>query len=187
MTVLLKRRRFTLEEYYRMGEAGILSEDDRVELIEGEIVEMTPIGPPHAGIVDRIARVLTLLLGLGVIVRVQGPIQLPTLVSELQPDVVLLRPRDDFYTRSHPGPQDILLLIEVMDTSIERDHRVKLPLYARAGIPEVWLVDLGAACIEVYREPARDGYREVSVRRRGEALAIAAFPDVALTVDDLVG
>jgi Uma2 family endonuclease len=108
-------------------------------------------------------------------------------VSELQPDVVLLRPRDDFYTRSHPGPQDILLLIEVMDTSIERDHRVKLPLYARAGIPEVWLVDLGAACFEVYREPARDGYREVSVRRRGEALAIAAFPDVALTVDDLVG
>jgi Uma2 family endonuclease len=185
--VLLKTRRFTLGEYRRMGDAGILSVDDRVELIEGEIVEMTPIGPPHAGIVDRIARALTLGLGLRGIVRVQGPVQLPALVSELNPDVALLRPREDFYTRSHPAPADVLLLIEVMDTSAERDRRVKLPLYARAGISEVWLVDLGAACIEVYRDLAAGDYREASVRRRGEALVVPAFPDVRPTVEDLLG
>ena len=187
MTVVLRTRRFTLEEFHQMGQAGILSEDDRVELIEGEIVEMTPVGPPHAGIVARIANVIARLLSARVIVWVQNPIQLLALASELLPDVGLLRPRDDFYTRSHPGPGDILLLVEVMDTSVERDRRVKLPLYARAAIPEVWLVDLGAACIEVYREPAPDGYRGVAVRRRGETLAIAAFPEVALLVDDLLG
>ncbi len=187
MAVVLKRRRFTVDEYHRMREAGILGEDDRVELIEGEIVEMAPIGPLHAGIVDRIAHVFSRGLGDRVIVRIQNPIQLSKENSELQPDVTLLHPRLDFYIRSHPGAGDVFLVAEVMDSSVEKDRRVKLPLYARAGIPEVWLVDLNTERVETYRYPALDGYRDVQILRSGEALAVEAFPDLTLTVADLLG
>jgi len=186
MAVVLKRRRFTVDEYYRMAEAGILTGDDRVELIDGEIVEMSPIGSHHGGQVKRLNALFTARLGTRAIVSVQDPVRLSP-HSEPQPDLALLRPREDFYRRSHPEPADVLLLVEVMDTTVEMDRRVKGPLYARSGIVETWLVDVNADRIETYRSPGADGYREVRVLRRGEALAIGAFPDCPFAVDDLLG
>lgn len=186
MAVVLKRRRFTIDEYHRMAEAGILTEDDRVELLEGEIVEMTPIGSLHAGQVNRLNSLFIGRLGSRVVVSVQNPVQLSQ-DSEPQPDLALLRPRSDFYRRAHPGARDVFVAIEVMDTSVETDRRVKVPLYAKAGIPETWLVDVNADRLEVYRTPAAEGYRDVRVLRRGESLTIEAFPDLTLTVDDLFG
>ena len=186
MAVVLKRRLFTVDEYYRMAAAGILTEDDRVELLEGEIVEMTPIGSRHGGTVKHLIAIFTSRLGSRVIVGAQDPVQLSR-DSEPQPDLALLKPRPDFYRTSHPGPGDVLLIIEVADASVEGDRRVKVPLYAKAGIPEVWLFDVNAERIEVYRTPTSDGYRDVRVLRRGESLAPGAFPDLALAVDDLLG
>jgi len=187
MGVVLNTRRFTIDEYYRMGEAGILSEDDRVELIQGEIVEMPPIGSQHAGTVGRHTSLFSSHLGDRVIVWVQNPLRLRSVESEFQPDVVLLHPRADFYTKSHPGAEDVYLVIEVADTSLEKDRHVKLPLYAKAGVREVWIVDLNADRVEVYRGPTADGYREARVHSRGESLTIEAFPDLALSVGDLLG
>jgi Uma2 family endonuclease len=186
MAIALKRRRFTVDEYYRMAEAGILTADDRVELLEGEIVEMSPIGSHHAGQVKRLNAVFTTRLGPRAIVSVQDPVRLSR-HSEPQPDLALLRPREDFYRRSHPEPSDVLVLIEVMDTTVEVDRRVKVPLYARSVIPETWLVDVNADRIEMYRSPSADGYRDVRIARRGESLAIEALPDLVLSVDDLLG
>lgn len=186
MADVLTRRRFTVEEYYRMGEVGILREGERMELIEGEITMMTPIGPPHAAAVDRLTRLWVSRLGDRVIVRVQNPVRLG-LVSELQPDLALLRPRPDFYGRSHPEAPDVFLVIEVADTTAETDRRVKIPLYVKAGIREAWLLDLTAHRVEVYRQPTPDGYREALTLHRGLPLAPGAFPDLVLTVDDLLG
>lgn len=178
-------RLFTVDEYHRMAEVGILTEDDRVELIEGEIVEMSPIGSRHVACVNRLTRLFTQEGGEGAIVSVQNPIRLSE-YSEPEPDLALLRPRLDFYAEALPGPEDTLLVVEVMETSAEYDRQKKLPLYAQAGIPEVWLVDLAAECIEVYRQPSPGGYEEVQRRCRGERLAPQAFPDVELTVDEIL-
>jgi Uma2 family endonuclease len=186
MAIELKRRRFTVDDYYRMAEVGILTEDDRVELLDGEIVEMSPIGSDHAGHVKRLTALFTSRLGARVVVGVQDPVRLSR-HSEPQPDIALLRPRADFYARAHPLPADVLLLIEVADTSVETDRRIKMPLYARAGIGEVWLVDLTTERVEVYREPVDDGYRKIRTLARGQALGPLAFPDLALRVDDLLG
>src|SRR5207237_1757760 len=157
MTVVLKTHRFTVDEYHRRGEVGIFSEDDRVELLAGEIVEMSPLGPLHAGTVDRLTALFASRLGAEVIVRVQNPLLLRTEDSEPQPDVVLLRLRTDFYARSHPEAQDVYLVIEVADTSMVTDREVKLPIYARAGVPEVWLLDVAAQRVEVHRHPTPAG------------------------------
>jgi len=186
-TVELKRRRFTLEEYHRMGEVGIFHEDDRIELIEGEIVEMSPIGRLHAGTVDRIAHVFSRRLGERTIVRVQNPILFTRLVSEPQPDVTLLVPRPDFYTGAHPEPGDILLVVEVMDSSVAYDRGVKLRLYARAGVAEVWLANVNTRRIEGYRRPGPEGYAESRVFQEDEPLSIQAFADVTFTVRKLLG
>jgi Uma2 family endonuclease len=186
-TVELRRRRFSVEDYDRMIGVGILTKDDRVELLEGEIVEMAPIGERHAGTVNRLNRLFSSCLGDGVIVQIQCPIRLAAEASEPQPDVALLVPRPDFYTTRRPLPRDVLLVVEVMDSSVGKDRRVKMPLYARAGIVEVWLVDLNTDRVEVYRRPGAAGYAESMVLERGESLTIQAFPDVGLTVTDLVG
>jgi Uma2 family endonuclease len=184
--VQLTRRLFTVAEYHKMAEAGILSEDDRVELLEGEIVAMSPIGSRHAGLVNRLNRLFSQRAGDQVVVSVQNPVRLGG-YSEPQPDLALLRPRADFYTSSHPGPEDVLLAVEVAETSAAVDREVKVPLYARFGVPEVWLVDLAGDQVEVFREPSAEGYREVRVLRRGESLAPAFLPDLLVPVDAVLG
>jgi Uma2 family endonuclease len=186
VAIELRRRPFTVAEYYRMAEAGILTEDDRVELLDGEIVAMTPIGSRHAAVVDRLTRLLTRAAGEGAIVRVQNPIRLGE-HSEPQPDLALLRSRPDYYADRHPGPGEVWLVVEVAEASIEIDRKVKVPLYARAGIPEVWLVVLPDERVEVYRRPTPGGYQEVQQLGRGARVATASLPDLALPVDDLLG
>ena len=186
MTVQLLRRRFTAIEYHRMGQAGILREDDRLELLEGEIVEMAPIGSRHQATVDRLNRLFSSRAADAAMVRVQGPVRLGD-DSEPQPDLILLRRRSDFYASAHPGPEDVLLLVEVSDTSAEYDREVKLPLYARHGIVEVWLVGLEAGVVEVYRGPTTHGYQEVSQLQRGQGLSSEALPQLELAVDEILG
>lgn len=181
-----KLHSFTVEEYHRMADAGIFTEDDRVELIEGEVVEMAAIGSRHAACVDRLNRAFARTGGERVIVRVQNPITLG-LRSEPEPDLVLARFRDDFYEAGHPAADDVLLIVEVSDSSLEFDDRVKLPLYARHGIREVWRVDLASRTVAVHRDPAGDGYRSVTTARRGDTLRPEALPDLELPVDDLLG
>jgi Uma2 family endonuclease len=180
----LTRRRFTVHDYHRMGEAGILREDDRVELIEGEIVEMAAIGTRHFTCVNQLTRLLVRGVGDGAIVSVQNPVRLDE-HSEPQPDLTVLRVRD--YRESLPMPEDVLLLIEVSDSTLAYDRAVKLPLYARAGIREVWILDLPDETVERHTEPSGDGYRYTERVRRGEALAPLAFSDLTLRVDAVLG
>ncbi|HEX2740666.1 MAG TPA: Uma2 family endonuclease [Rubrobacter sp.] len=178
------RRRFTVHDYHRMGEAGILHEDDRVELIEGEIVEMAAIGTRHFTCVNGLTRLLVRSVGDEAIVSVQNPVRLNQR-TEPQPDLAVIRPRD--YRVSLPGPEDVLLLIEVSDTTLAYDRNVKLPLYSRAGIREVWIVDLSGEVIERHNDPSPDGYRSLHRARRGEKIESSALPDPALTADDVLG
>lgn len=187
MAVMRKRRRFTLEEYHRLGETGILGEDERVELVEGEIVEMTPIGWDHASVVARIASLFWTHFGQQAIVWVQNPLMLPRQVSEFQPDIALLKPRPDFYRADGVEPDDALLVVEVMDSSVAYDRRVKLPIYSRGGVLEVWLVDVNQNTVEAHCEPRAHGYRERRLVDRDGTIAALAFPDVILPVRELVG
>jgi Uma2 family endonuclease len=187
MEELLTRHRFTVDEYHRMGQAGILPEDSRIELIAGDIVVREPVGAYHAGTVDRLNRLWTSRLGDQAIVRIQNPVQFREQDTELQPDVMLLRPRGDFYTTTHPVAADVLLLIEVADTTLRLDRRVKIPLYARVGIVEVWLVDLTTDQVERYLIPEGDRYRDITVVERRQRLTPLAFPEVTVTVEDLIG
>src|SRR5262245_17428823 len=187
MSELLTRYRFTVEEYHRMGEAGILSEDNRLELINGDIVVSEPIGVQHASTVDRLTRLWMSRLGDRAHVRIQNPVTFPRLDTELQPDVMLLRPREDFYGTGHPEAPDVLLLIEVADTTLRLDRRIKIPLYARVGVREVWLVDLTTARLEVHREPLGDRYADVRVLDRGECVDSEEFSVLWLDVSGLIG
>jgi Uma2 family endonuclease len=184
MAIQRSRRAFTVHEYYLMAKAGILTEDDRVELLDGEIIQMTPIGSRHAYCVDRLTQLLVEGLARRAVVRVQSPVRLSE-HSEPQPDVALLR-ADRSYAAAHPGPQDVLLLIEVADTSVETDRQVKVPMYARAGIPETWVIDLTANQVEVSRQPTSEGYRTTERVGRHGSVAPHAFPDLVLSVDDLL-
>ncbi|MDP5016840.1 Uma2 family endonuclease [Anabaena sp. UHCC 0187] len=178
--------RLNVSQYHQMSEVGIFSENDKVELINGEIIEMSPIGRRHAACVDRINRLFSNILGIKVIVRVQNPIILNNL-SEPEPDIALLQPRADFYESGHPEPKDIFLLIEVADSSLEYDRDVKIPLYASSGITEVWLVDIYEQVIIIYRYPSENGYSEIQKLSRGEKMSIQAFPEINLVVDDILG
>lgn len=186
MSVHLRKGPFTVDAYHRLAEVGILGEDDRVELLDGQIVEMTPIGPDHAAGVDSLTRLLVRAVGDAAIVRVQNPIVLNER-SEPQPDLALLRPKPAHYHDAHPEPNDILLVVEVADTSLAFDRKVKLPHYAAAGIPEAWLVDLEHDAIEVHREPTPLGYRDVQTLGRGELVRAALVPSVVIPVDEVLG
>lgn len=177
---------FTVDDYHAMGEAGILTEDDRVELIEGHLVAMSPIGSRHAACVKRLNQLLTQCAKGRVLVGVQDPVRLGT-YSEPEPDVALLRPRADFYAERHPGPEDVLLLIEVADTTAETDRRVKAPLYARSSVAELWLILLDEDCVEVYRHPSERGYKEMRRLDRGDRLDVPALEGAALSVDEVLG
>ncbi|MBS3026306.1 MAG: Uma2 family endonuclease [Dolichospermum sp. DET50] len=182
----LKTFRLNVSQYHQMSEAGIFSENDKVELINGEIIEMSPIGRRHTACVNRLNSVFSQLLGNKVIIAVQNPIILNNL-SEPEPDIALLKHRADFYESGHPQPQDIFLLIEVADSSLEYDRDVKIPLYATSGISEVWLVDIYEQVIIVYRYPSENGYSDIQTFSRGEKLSIQAFPEINLVVNDILG
>lgn len=175
-------RRFSVDDYHQMVEAGILCEDDRVELINGEILEMSPVGGRHVARVNRINRMLVERLGDAAIVSIQNPIRLGR-YQEPEPDVAVIRRRS--YGDELPGTEDVLLLMEVSSTSLAFDRGTKLPLYATAGIPEVWLVDIPGEAIERHTNPMEGTYR-VSVRvGRGEAIESTVLPDLQLQTDDV--
>jgi Uma2 family endonuclease len=185
MSVATPTRRFTVAEYHRMGEVGILREDERVELIEGEIVKMTAIGRQHATYVRRLNRLLSTKFSDVVLLDVQNPVTLAG-HSEPQPDAVLLKPKPDDYLSGHPTPEDVLLLVEVSDSSLAFDREVKVPLYARPGIREVWLVDVEEQSFTIYRGPTPSGYTISFVLRRGDRIAPLAFPDRDIAIDDIL-
>jgi Uma2 family endonuclease len=183
---VLGKHRFTTLEYHRMAETGVLKPNARVELLDGQIVDMTPIGPFHGGSVNRLNRFFTGLAGGRWLVSVQNPVLLDE-YSEPQPDLMLLKPSPDDYTSRHPRPEDVLLLIEVADTSLGYDRGEKLSAYGRAGIREVWIINLSERSIEVCREPHYAGYGSMTVLRPGDQARPLLFPDVVVVVAGLFG
>jgi len=180
-------RKFNVTEYYRMAEAGILHEDDRIELIEGKIVEMTPIGSRHALCLERLNRVFQM----GVkadqgLIRIQDPIRLSD-ETEPQPDLVIasVTQGEDRYADAHPAPEDVLLVVEVADSSLVYDRNTKVPLYAAAGIPEYWLIDLVRNRIEVYRSPSSGSFKDVRTFDREDVASPLHFPKVQIRLADL--
>ncbi len=186
MSVKMQRRLFTLQEYHLMGESGIFGEDDRIELIEGEIVQMAAIGTRHASCVNRLARRFSLIPEDLATFGIQNPVKL-TDRTEPQPDVVLLQPRADYYATAHPVPSEVLLLVEVSDSTVDYDRDVKVSIYARSLIQEVWLVDLVENCLEVYRQPGQNGYSLMLKFWRGQQVAPLAFPEFEVSVDFILG
>jgi Uma2 family endonuclease len=176
----------SVDEYERMGEVGIFPPDARLELLEGGIYEMSPIGSRHAACVKFLSNLLSRQLGDKLIVSTQDPIRLDDF-SEPQPDVALLRWRDDYYRHAHPQPADVLLVIEVADTTLESDRRYKLPLYAKAGIAEAWLVNLPEESIELYAEPADGAYRITKEFKRSEEAQAHTIADLRVEVAAVIG
>lgn len=181
-----REHRFTVEEYNALIEAGILREDDHVELIEGEIIEMSPVGKRRVACVNRLTALFGRYAGQSALLSVQNPIELPN-YAQPQPDIALLKPRDDFYAGNLPRPADVLLLVEVADTSREFDRGVKLSLYARAGIPEMWLVDRPNETVEVNTQPAGEAYQASRQARRGESIDVGRLPGLSLGVEAILG
>jgi Uma2 family endonuclease len=175
------KHRLTATEFRRMAEVGILRADDRIELIEGELIDMAPIGSNYASVVARLNAWLAAAAGGRFIVFPQNPVSLSE-HSEPQPDLTLLKSRDDYYRDALPTAEDVLLLIEVADATLEYDRTTKVPLYARSGIAEVWLVNLRGVAIEVFRAP---GYARVTRIERGQRIAPLAFPDLVLQLDEV--
>lgn len=183
LLALQPHHRWTVTEYHRMGEVGLLNEDSRIELIQGELIEMAPIGSPHGGEVKYLNNKLAVLLHGKAIVSVQDPISLGG-YAEPQPDIALLRWRDDFYRRSNPHAEDILLIIEVSDSTVRYDREVKIPLYASHGIPEVWLLDIQQQQLEIYRDPADGQYRQRYNLRTGSVAPILC-PDAVINLAEV--
>jgi Uma2 family endonuclease len=179
-------RRFDVDEYHWMGRVGILHPDERVELLDGEIVTMCPIGPVHNAEVDILNQRFVIGLAGRAQVRTQGSIRLSR-YSEPEPDLALLKPRPDFYRNDMARAEDVLLIVEVADSSLASDRSVKLPLYAAAGIPEAWLLDIAAQRLLVHTEPERGGYKHTRIVGPGDQVAPSAFPDLVLTHTDIFG
>jgi Uma2 family endonuclease len=179
-----RRHKLTVEDYHKLGEFGILTQDSRVELMEGELIDMTPIGGPHMGLVNRLTKLLVLAVGDEGVVSVQNPVTLPP-YSEPQPDVAILKAGADGASSAVPQAQDVLLLIEVADTTLAYDRDVKLDLYARSGILETWIVNVPSKRIEVYQEPASNGYVRRFEVGSGDVLSPLALPAVQLAVAEV--
>jgi Uma2 family endonuclease len=180
-----KKHLTNLDEWHRLGEANIFPPESRVELINGEILDMAPIGFNHSGHLNRINKFLTRLMPGDVITSVQNPLQLGDL-SEPQPDFMLLKPNPDFYSSRHPNASDVLLLIEVADTSLAFDQTQKLRLYALHGVPEYWLLNLNDSCLEVYREPFGETYAEKTTLRIGNTISLSQIPAITINVADIL-
>lgn len=181
-----RRRLFTVREYYAMLAAGVLHEDDRVELIAGEIIEMSPIGILHASCVKRLTHLFMAKVAGRAIVSVQNPIHIDG-KTEPQPDITLLKYRDDFYSHAHPTPKDVLLVIEVADSTLDYDRSVKMPLYAQANIAQAMVIDLQSEIIEVYSKPAKGIYSRQQMRKRGDRVSLQKLRGVSLAVDEILG
>jgi Uma2 family endonuclease len=183
---MVTRHPFTVDEWHRMGDAGLFGEDARMELLDGEVIEMALIGSRHAGAVNRLIRVLTATVRDRALVAAQNPVVLDR-CSEPQPDVALLRPRRDDYAKAHPTPSEILLIIEVSDTTLAFDREQKAAAYARAAIPEYWIVDLTGDRVIIMRQPAPTGYRDNRTAGRGQELSLQALPDMKVDVAQILG
>ena len=179
-----RRRLFTVEEYYKMAEMGVLRPDERTELLEGEIVAMSPQGSRHAAGGSRTGDIFRTLLGARVIVREQYPIHLDD-ESEPEPDVVIAMPDENYYEDHHPTPDEILLVLEVSDSSLELDRVYKQRLYAQAEIRQYCVLNLQTQELEDYRQPSPDGYRSKQTYARTESLSLVAFPSLQILVADL--
>lgn len=180
------KKLFTVDEYYRMAEAGILNEDSRVELIEGEIIQMSPIGVRHASCVSRAIKLFLTKLGDRIVLSPQNPLRLSN-ITEPQPDILLLKPRADFYGSQHPTGDSVYVVLEISDTTLRYDRDRKLPLYAKSKVPEVWIEDLQSDAILVYRNPEKDRYLISLTFRRGDQISVATFPEILFEVADLIG
>ncbi len=178
--------RLTVDDYHRMIEAGIFGADDRIELIEGELRAMPPIGPEHSGKNKRLIRLFTSRVQDRAIVASQDPLTLPE-HSEPEPDLMLLRPRADFYEHAHPVPADTLLVVEIADSTLRYDRTVKVPLYASHGVPETWVLDLQARRIEIYRDPGPAGYRQILLPDPEQTIAPVLLPELCIRVAELWG
>jgi Uma2 family endonuclease len=186
MDVAVQRYRFTVDQYHELAKAGILSEECRVELIDGEIIEMSPIGAEHMYCVAYLTAAFIRGLADRAVIWPQNSLRLGE-HSEPEPDIVLLRPPLERYRAIIPWTADALLVVEVADTSLRYDRELKLPRYAATGVPEVWIVDLNGGAVEMYRGPTSDGYRTRARSLRGEEIAAAAFPDLHLPVSEILG
>ncbi|HID76703.1 MAG TPA: Uma2 family endonuclease [Planctomycetaceae bacterium] len=186
MSVPVQRRRFTVDEYEQMTRAGVFHEDGRLELIEGEIIEMAPVGSRHAACVNRLNQVLGSRLGRTAIVSIQNPVRLTT-HSQPQPDVAVLKRHDDFYEVQPPRTDGVLLVIEVAETSSDYDRQVKLPLYADAGTGEVWLVDPAEGVIHQFNGPSGKTYRQRETIRRGRMIRCRTIPALSAGADEALG
>ncbi len=184
MALPLPERTFTVDEYLQMVADGVFDEDARIELIRGEIVEMSPIGDRHIGCLIAGVRAFARLVP-GVDLSLQSPLRVPGFKSLPEPDLVLVRPRN--YRLRPPEASDVVLLIEIADSSLAYDRDVKMPLYAEADIPEFWLADLNSDTIFAYRRPSQGGYQEVRSYRRGYWISPQAFPEERFLVKDLLG
>lgn len=176
---------FTVDDYYKMAESGILREDDRVELIDGEIIAVPPIGSDHASTVEEFGEAIRAVIPADVRLRSQNPIRLSSR-AEPEPDLVIVKRVEGNYRHGHPTPADILLVIEVADSSLVYDRQTKASLYARAGILEYWIVNLIDHVIEVYRDPSGGRYQLVEIAHRGEHIEPLAFPDISIAVEDVL-
>jgi Uma2 family endonuclease len=178
--------RFSVNDYYRMAEAGVLPPGSRVELVDGKIIDMSPIGPLHGGVVKRLNRLFNRHSRDRWLMAVQDPVHLEN-HSEPQPDLMLLKPSPGDYDSHHPVPEDVFLLVEVSDSTLETDRAMKVPVYAQTGIAEVWIVNLDNSTLEVYRDPQSSGYADAQILREGDKAAPAHFPDAVIEVADLLG
>jgi len=185
MSTTTGKKLLTAAEYEALVDQGVLNEGDRVELIEGEVVEMTPIGPPHDSRVIRGNRFLIRLLGDRALLKVQGQVRLSE-ITQVQPDFAIIPFREDFYSTAHPRPDEVFCLIEVADTSLWFDRRRKAPLYAKAGVPEYWTLDLQHGLLLVHRDPGPEGYATTTIFRRGDRVAFAAFPDLPFDLTEIL-
>lgn len=182
-----RARTFTVEEFYRLAEAGFLGPNhQRLELLEGEILEPMPIGPAHAAAVTRMHTTFAHRLGQKLMVRSQNPVRLSG-SSEPLPDISILRPRADFYQHAHPKAEDVLLLVEVSDSTIEFDLGQKARVYAEAGIVEYWVLDLAGERLRVFRQPDGGEFTEALIARRGQTVTPRAIPELSFSVDELLG
>lgn len=174
-----------IHEWQKLGEANIFPPNSRIELIEGEILEMAPIGFNHSGHLKRIIKLFSTLAQDAAIISAQDPLQLGDL-SEPEPDFMLLKPVDDFYTSRHPDANDVILLIEVAESSLPYDQNQKLRLYAMHGVPEYWLLNLNDSCLEVYREPHGETYAQKSTLRAGDSVTLTQLPDLTIQVSSIL-